>query len=152
MKQAEREGGVGAGYRREMPIARCRGASPDRIDRHERRSVLTRLKDRPPEMRIRRQDIGAPKYDKPGMSQRLRVHSNAIVTQRIARSASTGDRADRDYVTRCAEHIPKAASGAVDTLDEPHVAGAHERPNGLGTVFRSYVIEFRSDPVKRLFP
>ena len=152
VQQAERERGVRARHRREVPVALRRGARPNRIDGDDQRAVLPRLEDRPPQVGMRRQHVRAPEHDELREPERLRVHSDAVVAQRVAGAESARDRADRHDVTRRAQHVPEPASRAVDALDQPHAAGADEGPDRLGAVLRDHVPEPRRDPLERLVP
>src|SRR5215467_6034177 len=103
-------------------------------------------------MMIRRQYVGAPEQNELREPERLRVHSNAIVAQRVACAESACYGANCDHMARRAEHVPESPSGAVDALDQPHIAGADIGPNRLAAVLRDCVAELPGDPLQRLVP
>ena len=83
---------------------------------------------------MRRQHVGAPQHHELREPERLGIHADAVVAQRVAGAEAAGDRADRLHVTRRAEHVPQPAPGAIGAVDQAHVAGADEGPDRLGAV------------------
>ena len=134
VQQAKRERGICSGHRREVPVARRSGPRANRIDGDDECAILPRLKDRPPQMGMRRQDVRAPEHDELREPERLRIHADAVVAKGVAGAESARDRADRLHVTRRAEHVPEPASRTVRALKQAHVAAAEKGPDRLRAV------------------
>ena len=134
VQQAERQRRVGAGQRRQVPVAGRGGARPHRIDGDDLRALAARLEDRAPQVRMRRQHVGAPDDHQLRAAQRLRIHADAVVAERVAGAEAAGDRADGLHVLRGAEHVPQPPAGAVGAVEQAHVAGADVGPDGLAAV------------------
>src|SRR6185503_19548394 len=84
---------------------------------------------------VRREGVAAPQNDELRVAERLRIHPDAVVAERIAGADSAGDRADRHQMLRGPEHVPDPAPGAIDTLEETHAARAEVGPDRLGAEF-----------------
>ena len=134
VQQPERERRVGAGQRRKVPVAGGGGARPHRIDGDDLRALAARLEDRAPQVRMRRQHVGAPDDDQLRAAQRFRIHADAVVAERVAGAEAPGDHADGLDVLRGAERVPQPPAGAVGAVEQAHVAGADIRPDGLTAV------------------
>ena len=152
VQQTERERGIRSGHRREVPVARRGGPRANRIDGDDQGAVLSRLENRPPQVRVRRQHVRAPEHDELREPERLRVHSDAVVARACSRCRIRPRSCRSSDVTRRAEHVPEPASGTVDALDQPHVAGAEKGPDRLGAVRRDHVAEPRRDTLERFVP
>ena len=84
VEQPQGETGIGPRSRRQVLVRRDGGAGADRIDRHHVGPVAASGLDVLPQVMIRRERVGAPQEDQAGGAERLGVHADAVVTERVA--------------------------------------------------------------------
>ena len=98
VEQAEGQGGVGAGMNRQMLVGRRGRPRADRIDDDHPGAVAARRLDVFPQVVVRGERVRTPQQNQLRGAERLRVHPDAVVAQRVAGAVGPGDRADRHHV------------------------------------------------------
>ena len=80
MHHSQRERRIGARSNRDPLVALRRGARSDRVDRDDLRAALARLEYERPEMRIRRERVGAPEQNQIALGNRFRIGADVWPT------------------------------------------------------------------------
>src|SRR5215471_1010967 len=105
-----------------------------------------------PQVMVGGEGVAAPEDDELREAQRLRIHADAVVSERVASAHPARDRADRHEMPGSAERVPEAAPRAVDALEQPHAARAQVRPDGFPTELAADPAQALRDQVERLVP
>ncbi len=145
----QRQRAVGAGHRRDVPVALLGGQRAVRVDGDQRGAAALGFLRAGPEMEIRGDRVAAPDDDQLGVGHVFHVHANAGaigVAQR--RGARAG--ADRPVQQR-GPQLVEEARGHAFALHQPHGAGVAVGDDGL-RVARGDGAEAAGHLVERLVP
>src|SRR5262249_39703140 len=96
--------------------------------------------------------VASPEHDQLRVAERLRVHPDPIVAERVPGADAARDRADGHPMLRGAERVPEPAPAAVAAMDEPHAARAEIGPDRLGADLADDAAEPLGDLVEGLVP
>ena len=135
MHHGQRECGVRTGANTDPLVALLGGSSADRVDRDNRRAVLSRLSNKRPQVRVGGQRVRSPEEHQVTLRNRLAVRSGVGPDRHLHAHASSS-RTDRAIELRRAQQVKEATVHRV-ALDETHGAGIGVRKNGLRPIGRS---------------
>ena len=133
--EAERERRVGARARREVLVAALGGVGAQRVDRDDVRAAPLRRQHEPPLVEVRREQVGAPQHDQPGVLEVLGVHAHRAAVGGAQRGAGRG-RADRRLAAARRRAPRTGAAPMIQPCTRPIGAGEVVGQDRLGAVPR----------------
>ena len=146
---AQGQRGIGAGQRRQVPVAFRRRQAAVGVDRDHLGAAALRLLHARPEVQVGDDGVGAPDEDQLRFVEALRVHADTG-TKGDFHAYLAGRRTQRAIEQRRAELVEEAPVHR-SVLHQPHGAGVAAGQDGL-RLDSGDLLELRRDGVERLVP